>query len=232
MFVQGSAALALLRIMRNNIRVMRKSPTLDALFPKIRQGVLAATLTHSEKWWYLSELAEHLKTTPSSLQRELASLVASGILQQRREGTRIYVKAETRHPIFPELQGLLEKTAGVIPTLRRAIDPFDRGITSAFVYGSIARSEEHATSDVDLMVIGTAGLADLSPALQKAELQLGREINVTNYSVAEFRRKIQTKDHFLTTLLRGAKQFVKGGQDDLDKITGEQGSSEASHVQE
>jgi predicted nucleotidyltransferase len=88
------------------------------------------------------------------------------------------------------------------------------------VYGSIARSEEHATSDVDLMVIGTAGLADLSPALRKAELQLGREINVTNYSVAEFRRKIQTKDHFLTTLLRGAKQFVKGDQDDLDKITG------------
>jgi hypothetical protein len=61
--------------MRNNIRVMRNAPVLDAPFPKIRQGVLAATLTRSEKWWYLSELAEQLKTIPSSLQRELAPMI-------------------------------------------------------------------------------------------------------------------------------------------------------------
>jgi predicted transcriptional regulator len=53
----------------------------------MRQGVLAATLAQPSKWWYLSELADRLGTTPSSLQRELSSLVASGILSHRREGT-------------------------------------------------------------------------------------------------------------------------------------------------
>src|SRR5271168_4798512 len=78
--------------MRNNIRNMRNSSVLTALFPHVRQGVLAATLTQPSKWWYLSELADRLGTTPSSLQRELSSLVASGILTHRREGTRAYFK--------------------------------------------------------------------------------------------------------------------------------------------
>ena len=207
--------------MRNNIRNMRNSSVLTALFPQVRQGVLAATLGQPDKWWYLSELADRLGTTPSSLQRELSSLVASGILMHRREGTRAYFKAETQSPVFVDLQQLFEKTAGLAPILERILKPFGNKIRCAFIYGSVARNREHATSDVDVMVIGSAGLADLSPALRKAEGQLGREVNVTAYSSEEFREKIKSRDHFLTAVLRGRKQFVKGGQSDLDEIVGE-----------
>jgi predicted nucleotidyltransferase len=96
--------------------------------------------------------------------------------------------------------------------------PFGDKIACAFVYGSVARREERVTSDVDLMVIGDVGLADLSAALLKAERRLGREINVTNYSFDEFRKKAQG-DHFLTTVLNGGLQFVKREQRDLDTIT-------------
>jgi len=75
-------------------------------------------------------------------------------------------------------------------------------------------------SDVDVMVIGRAGLADLSPALRKAEERLGREVNVTAYSPEEFREKVKSQDHFLTTVLKGRKHFVRGGQSDLDEIVG------------
>jgi hypothetical protein len=75
-------------------------------------------------------------------------------------------------------------------------------------------------SDVDLMVIGRAGVADLSPVLRKAEERLGREVNVTSYSPEEVREKIKSRDHFLTAVLRGRKQFVKGCQSDLDEIVG------------
>jgi uncharacterized protein len=200
---------------------MRKIlPALDSLFPNVRQAVLAATLTRPEKWWYLSELAEFLHTRPSSLQRELSSLEQSGILQQRKDGRRTYFKAETRSPIFRELRSIFEKTVGLIPTLRAALRPVAEKITCAFVYGSIARGEEHATSDVDLMVIGNVGLGDLSPALRRAEKRLGREVNVTNYSVDEFRKKVAEGDHFLTTVLKGSLQFVKGEQRDLDAVVG------------
>ena len=88
------------------------------------------------------------------------------------------------------------------------------------MYGSIARHEERATSDVDLMVIGTVGLGDFAPSLRKAEKQLGREVNVMNYSIEEFLEKAAERDHFLTTVLKGSLQFVKGERRDLDAIAG------------
>ena len=210
---------------------MRKIAALEALFPAVRGNVLAATLTQPDKWWYLSELAQFLRTTPSSLQRELGALVGSGILQQRREGTRLYFKAETRSPLFPELRGLLEKTAGLLPMLQQMLEPFQERIDIAFVYGSVARSQEHALSDVDLLVVGSVGLADLAPALRQVEGRLGREANVTSYSAPEFRKKVVAKDHFLSEVLRGPKEFVKGSQRDLDEVVGKPRRSTSSNVE-
>jgi predicted nucleotidyltransferase len=201
--------------MRNN------SPVLDSLFPGVRQGVLAATLTRPEKWWYLSELAQFLHTRPSSLQRELSSLEQSGILQQRKDGRRTYFKAETKSPIFRELRNIFEKTVGLFPILRIVLQPFGEKIACAFVYGSVARSKERATSDVDFMVIGDIGLAALAPSLRKTEKRLGREVNVTSYSVDEFQKKVAQGDHFLTSVLKGNLQFVKGEPGALDAITSE-----------
>ena len=204
--------------MRNNLRIMRNSATLKALFPKTRQGVLAATFTQPEKWWFLSELADFLGTTPSSLQRELAGLVNAGILEQRREGTRVYFRAQKHSPIYRELRGIVEKTAGIIPTVRTILAPLGRKILCAFVYGSLARAEEHATSDIDLMVIGQVGLSELTPALRQAEHALGRDVNATTFSVEEFRGKVERKDHFLNAVLGHPKRFVKGTERELDAI--------------
>ena len=199
---------------------MRNSATLAGLFPRIRRRVLAATLTHPEKWWFLSELARFLGTSPSSLQREISVLVHTGVLEHRREGTRVYFRAQKRSPIYSELRGIIDKTAGIIPTMQSILAPFGRKILCSFIYGSIARGEEHATSDIDLMVIGQVGLAELTPALRKAERALGRDSNATTYSMEEFRGKVENNDHFLTAILKRPKQFVKGSERELDAIIG------------
>jgi predicted nucleotidyltransferase len=206
--------------MRNNLRNMHSSATLDALFPKTRQGILAATLTQPEKWWFLSELAAFLGTTPSSLQRDFSALVDTGILERRRDGTRVYFRAQKRSPIYRELRGIFEKTAGIIPIIRALLAPFGRKIPCAFVYGSVARAREHATSDIDLMVIGQVGLSEMTPALREAERALGRDVNATTYSVDEFRGEVGKNDHFLTAVLKRPKQFVKGTERELDAIIG------------
>jgi predicted nucleotidyltransferase len=159
-----------------------------------------------DRWWYLSELAKFLRTSPSSLQRELKGLVAGGVLEQRS-------------PLFPELRGLLEKTAGLVPALREALAPFSE-IDCAFVYGSVARGQEHALSDVDLLVIGQVGMATLAPGIRSAEKTVAREINVTSYSRHEFSKKVAAKDHFVSAVLKAPKTFVKGSQSDLDEVTG------------
>ena len=70
------------------------------------------------------------------------------------------------------------------------------------------------------MVIGNVGLEDLAPSLRKAEKRVGREVNVTNYSVDEFHKKVAGGDHLLTTALKGSLQFVKGQRRDLDAVAG------------
>lgn len=211
--------------------VNREPAALAALFPTVRGDVLTATLTQPQKWWYLSELAHFLETSPSSLQRELKALVDGGILESRREGARAYFKADARSPVFAELRGLIDKTAGVVPTLRTTLRPFDRRIACAFVYGQVARSEEHAESDIDLLVVGEVGLADLAATLRNAEVRLGRKLNITNYSKAEFRRKATARDHFLTEVLRASKQFVKGDEREVDDLTDTPRSSTASNLE-
>ena len=196
------------------------SPILEALFPEVRAKVLAAVFGQPDREWYLTELARTLETQPSSLQRELEALSRAGILEQRRDGRRVYVKTDRSSPVFADLRGLLEKTAGVIPVLRGELETLGESIYLAFIYGSIARSEEISASDIDLMVVGKAGLSDLIPALRSSEHILGRPINPSVYSSEEFQERARSGDHFLTTVLKGAKHFVKGGEDELERIAG------------
>jgi predicted nucleotidyltransferase len=205
--------------MRNNKRVMRRSPVISALFPDVRGRILAATLTRPEKHWYLSELATFLKTQPSSLQREVDALSKAGILQQWRDGRRVYLKPDIQSPVFSDLKSLFDKTTGVIPILRQELERFRDKIQLVFLYGSMARSEEGSRSDVDLLIVGQVGLADLVPALRNAEQSLGRPINPIVFSIEEFSRKLRAKDHFLSAVLEGEKQFVKGGERELEAIT-------------
>jgi len=188
---------------------MRKSAILETLFPGTRGDILLATVLQPERVWFLSELATHLETTPSSLQREITALDKCGILRVWRDGRRLYVQAHRDCPVFLELHGLLEKTGGTVPVLKELLSSLTQKVT-AFVFGSVARSEERSTSDIDLMVIGSVGLVELSPLLEKAEERLGRLINPVIYSSEEFETKLARHDHFLTTVLSGPKLMITG----------------------
>lgn len=194
---------------------MRKNATLDALFPTIRVGVLSATMLQPEHWWFMTELARHLEVTPSSLQRELESLVAAGLLLRREDGRRAYFKANMGAPQFPELRGLIEKTAGIVPVLKAAMLDFGGQIELALVYGSIALGEERAGSDVDLLIVGALKQIDLLPILRKLETRFRREVNVTLFSPDEFHRKLGAGDHFLDTVLKGKTIMLKGALHEL-----------------
>jgi DNA-binding transcriptional ArsR family regulator len=199
---------------------MRISPILEALFSGTRSKILSTLLLQPEKRWFLTELAQHLGTRPSSLQREVEVLSKAGLLEQTKDGRRVYFKADTTSPVFSDLKGLLEKTAGIIPILREEVDAFGDRIKLAFVYGSTARSEESSLSDVDLMIVGDVGLSDLVPSLRRAEARFGRPVNPTVYSSKEFKTKARNQDHFLTTVLRGSKEFVKGNDGELAAVVG------------
>jgi predicted nucleotidyltransferase len=211
---------------------MRKKSAIDALFPATRQEILAALLLHADESWYLSDLAAHLKRrNPSSLQRELESLVEAGILLRRQEGNRVYFTANRTCPIFEELAAIFAKTTGLAYVVRGALEPLADRIFLAMIHGSIARADEHAASDVDLLIVGDVGLSELSVTLRKAERKLSRAINASTYSPHEFTSKVAAGNHFLTTVLKREKLYLIGNEDDLGQLVAERKGAAARHEQ-
>jgi DNA-binding transcriptional ArsR family regulator len=196
---------------------MRNNHLLDALLPKTRQGILAAMFVQPEKAWYVSELARRMGVPSSSLQRELQDLTGAGILKSHRQGRMVYYQANTGSPVFPDLRGLLLKTAGLVDVLADALKPMAARLRLAFVYGSIASGHEQSDSDIDLMVVGKVSPSELALPLRQARESLGREINPTVYTSSEFDKKRAAKDHFLTQVLTKPRLLVLGGEHDLDK---------------
>ncbi len=196
---------------------MRKISPLDPLISKTVQGVLASTMMSPERWWYLSDLARHLNRRPSSLQKPLSALVESGILRRRLDGNRVYFQPDPDCPFCDELRSLVAKTVGLVDVLRELLEPFEKRIAFAFVYGSIARGEEFSQSDIDLMVIGQVTRIELAKILRQAQQRLGRPVNVSLYTTPEFAKKVASHEHFISAVLESKKVFVVGNAHDMER---------------
>jgi|ERR1700733_1312939 len=199
---------------------MRKQHLLDALLPKTRRGILAALFVHPDRPWYVSELARRMGVPSSSLQRELQDLTKAGILKTHRQGHMAYYQANRDCPVFSDIRGLLLKTDGLVDVLADALKPLAAKLQLVFVYGSIASGQEQSNSDIDLMVVGKVAPSELASPLRQAREILGRDINPTVYTPAEFEKKRAAKDHFLTEVLTKPRLLVLGGEDDMGKTAG------------
>src|SRR5947199_6469 len=121
---------------------MRTVAPLDALIPKTRQGILAALMLQPEREWYAAELARRMRVPSSSLQRELVNLTRAGIVVSRRQGRMVYFQANSASPLFPELRGLMLKTAGLVDVLAESLAPLAGKLRAAFVHGSVAAGKQ------------------------------------------------------------------------------------------
>ncbi|HZM34487.1 MAG TPA: nucleotidyltransferase domain-containing protein [Burkholderiales bacterium] len=188
----------------------------SVLFGRSMRAVLGALFGHPERAFYLREIARIARTSPSSLQRELAALAAAGLIVREEKGRQVYFRANAASPLFEELRGIVVKTFGVADVLRRALAPIAPRVRAAFIYGSIARGEARPESDVDVMLIGEVDFADVVEQLQPAEAVLGRAVNPTVYPPVEFSGK--AADAFLAGVLREPKIFLIGEERELGEV--------------
>ncbi|HEV2271315.1 MAG TPA: nucleotidyltransferase domain-containing protein [Steroidobacteraceae bacterium] len=187
------------------------------LFGTYRRKVLGLLLLHPGEQFHLREIARVTRTQPGTVRRELSLLSGAGIIERDVQGNQVRFRANEAYPIFDELRSILKKTAGVANQLRAALLPFADKITVAFVYGSVASGQERATSDIDLLIVGTVKFEDVIRVLHPYQEELRREINSHVYSPAEFKRKASEEDSFLTSVLKGPKLFVIGSDHELGK---------------
>ncbi len=188
----------------------------DALFTKVQQRVLGVLFGNPGRSFYANEIIAMAESGTGAVQRELARLAGAGLLTVTRVGNQKHFRANASAPVYEELRGIVMKTSGLADVLRTALTGLTREISFAFVFGSVAKGQDTATSDVDLLVISERlTYADLYSALEEAGTRLGRKVNPTVYSRKDLTARLRKGNAFAKRVLAQPKLWVIGGDDDL-----------------
>jgi uncharacterized protein len=189
-----------------------------SLFGHTRSALLSMLYGRPDQSFYLRQLVRAVGTGHGALQRELKRLTDMGLIVRRSQGNQVLFQANAQSPIFSEIKGLITKTVGIHDVILSSLASLGPEIQIAFVYGSVARQQERANSDIDLMVLGNAPFSEVVSALGPAHRMLGREINPTVFAVDEFRSRLASGNHFLRTVMKEKKLFVLGTENELAKL--------------
>lgn len=191
----------------------------DALFSKTQQRVLTVLYGQPDRHFYTNEIIRLTDSGRGAIQRELEKLVVAGLLTVERVGNQKQYQANLTASIFTELRGIVLKTFGLVDVLKQALAPVASQIHSAFIYGSIAKQEDTANSDIDLMLLSdTLAYPDLFLLLEKIEPQVARPINPSIYSVEEWQQKLREGNNFLIQVVKQPKIFLIGTDDELSQL--------------
>lgn len=197
-------------------RVALAGSLADALFSTTQQRVLGLLFGQPERSYYATELIGLIAAGSGAVQRELARLERSGLVTARRLGTQKHYQANPASPVFDELCGIARKTFGLAEPLREALAPFAADIVAAFVYGSVAKREDTASSDIDLMIVSdTIAYPELYAALEQASAELGRAINPTVYSRQQLAQRLQDGNAFTRRVFEQPKLWLIGSDSAL-----------------
>ena len=198
----------------------------DALFSKVRQRVLAVLFGTPDRSFYANEVIALARSGTGAVQRELAGLAAAGLLTIRKQGNQKHYQANASAPIFAELRGLVLKTMGLADVLLAALMPLAAQIDVAFVYGSVAKQQDTAQSDIDVLNVSSSAAifanlsyADVFGALEAASATLGRKVNPTLYTQTEFTKRLVSNNAFVARVLQQPKIWLIGNEEQLHVAT-------------
>lgn len=186
---------------------------LDNIFgSRVRAKLLGWFFTHVDERFFVRQLAPIIKEDPTNISREMTKLEGLGILTSVRQGNLKYFQVNEGCSFLNELRGLVMKTTGIAGQIKEKIEQI-KGIKIAFIYGSFAKGQETAESDVDLLLVGDVNQDILDTALQGLERRLGRTINYVLYDWKEFKEKVSSRDGFITDVLKDEKIILTGNVD-------------------
>jgi predicted nucleotidyltransferase len=194
----------------------RRSGLADALFTGTQQRVLGLLFGQPGRSFYATELIGLAGAGSGAVQRELARLSQCGLVTVRALGNQRHYQANPDSPLFEELSSIVQKTVGLAEPLREGLAPLAKQISAAFVFGSVAKRQDTAASDIDLMLISDKLVyADVFRVLEPMNTQLGRTVNPTILTRKELAKRVAEDNVFVARVLSQPKLWLFGGEDDL-----------------
>lgn len=170
--------------------------------------------TRTGERFHFRDLMRRTRLANASVQRELQNLERMGAVNREEEEGRVYFSARDEHDAWRAWALLLRSAAAPADVLREALVDAP-GIEAAFVYGSTARGDARAGSDVDLFLLfeGDDPPADVRRRLSDAEFLIGRQLDVVEYTAATASARVRSGNPFLKRVLAEPKAWVRGDAD-------------------
>jgi predicted nucleotidyltransferase/predicted transcriptional regulator with HTH domain len=160
---------------------------------------------------YVRQLATALGVDSTNLSRELGRLGKEGLLRSEIEGRHRYYSINPQYTHLKAVLSLLQGTVGIVPSLRGALRRVD-GIEQAYLYGSFAKNEEDAASDIDLLIIGKPDASTLASEVASLEATLNRDVSYTVLKSQELKKKVSSNDPFLSDIWHGKRVELIGNE--------------------
>jgi predicted nucleotidyltransferase len=170
----------------------------------LRRALLTYYLVNRSASHYVRELAALLGVDPTNLSRELRRLEKEGLFRSELRGNQRYYRLNKDYPLLKEVFAILQRTIGIVPATSEALGKI-AGIEAAYIYGSFAKGEEDASSDIDILIIGRPDAHALANATSRLEKLVNREVNYTVIDKPELKRKLAARDPFLSDIWKGKR---------------------------
>jgi predicted nucleotidyltransferase len=193
---------------------MRSNSIGNVLFTKTQQKVLGLLFGKPDQSFYLNEITRLSQMGRGTIKRELERMEAAGIVVKKRIGNQNHYQANPECPVYSELMGIARKTFGVADVIKTALNSILDEVALAFIYGSVAKGEDTAKSDIDLLIVSNElTYSEVMERLLDSETSIGRPINPTIYNVDQIEKKLKQDNAFVSRVMEQPKIWIKEDED-------------------
>lgn len=152
---------------------------------KTRIKILMRLFLNPDQEIHLRGLAEEFGASPNLVREELKQLTSSGLLINRKEGRQVNFRANTSHPLFPELHSMVRKAFGMDRIVESIVNRLG-DLKLAFLLDDYAQGRD--TGIIDLVLVGDIDVENLADLTKKTERYTSRKIRTMVLSQEEYRR--------------------------------------------
>ena len=181
---------------------------------RIRIEILKILVVNTESAFNINELSRRTGFSLRGVEKELKNLLSGGILRREVTGNQHRYQLDPLCPIQQEIKGIIIKTVGIAVLLKQTLRSVEQKIARAFIYGSFASGDYGNDSDVDLFIVTELSGLKLAELLGDVQNEIGRSINVSQFTLDEYIQRKEQDDHFLCRVLEGPKITIIGDIDE------------------
>jgi predicted nucleotidyltransferase len=174
---------------------------LDTLITsKTRVKLLLKFFLNSKTTSYLRGLEEEFGESSNAIRVELNRFEDAGLLTTELEGNKKLFKANTKHPLFKDINNILLKHVGIDKVVENVIENLGN-LELVYLSGSFAKGSD--SNIIDIILVGNIDRQYLSQLVEKAEKLISRKIRYVTYAMEDL-NKINQEPQPLLLLWKSA----------------------------